>query len=165
LTPRGRSAVLSVVCKFASTTRNAPDVQNIFSIGDLRVANGGNIRLAVAEIALTASCLRAAVQMLNVSYDLWHSSCQYLADPFPSLPPRSSYISRSIFLNAERLGESPSPSHSQTPEQNRDVAPFRHTTTIARRARAIVGRPSPRFSDRPGREGGRLPGASLLDLP
>jgi len=64
LTPRGRSAVLSVVCKFASTTRNAPDVQNISSIGDLRVANGGNIRLAVTEIALTASGLRAAVQML-----------------------------------------------------------------------------------------------------
>jgi hypothetical protein len=84
LTPRGRSAVLSVVCKFASTTRNAPDVQNIFSIGDLRVANGGKYSVAVAEIALTASCLRAAVQMLNVSYDLWHSSCQYLADPiFP----------------------------------------------------------------------------------
>jgi hypothetical protein len=42
LSARGRSAVLSVVCKFASTTRNAPDVQNIFSIGDLRVADYGS---------------------------------------------------------------------------------------------------------------------------
>jgi len=45
----------------------------------------GNIRLAVAEIALTASCLPAAVPILN-----WHDlslSCQYLAlTLFPALP-------------------------------------------------------------------------------
>src|SRR5438309_10019548 len=48
-------------------------------------------------------------------------------------------IGRSTFSNAERLAECPSPSHSRTLEQNRDVASFRRRTTIAQRARATVG--------------------------